>query len=500
MNFIGIEISPEYTRAVVLDLDAATIRAEATAPHAWLEDLPAGYHEQNPAQWIDTVDRTVRQCLESLTPEEKSRVAGIGVAGPRRGMVLLDADNRIVRPAKLAGDTSVRKQAADISRAFGGAPGLTELLGQVPGNDSAAAECLWLRQHEPYHFERAECLLTVQDFITYWLTGVRSCEASSASTTGLFDVRRREWRAEMTDFIAPELARLLPPPGPANQPRGPLRPALATAWGIPDTCQVAPGGPAPMLSALASGCVTHGAVAIDISASGMVIASAARPVVDLRGELHTFCGVCDDWLVLAATANAALAPGAIRRHYGWSASQFAEMVAGAPPGADGLTMLPYFNGETLPRLPDASGLLLGITAENLTPAHLARATVEGVALGLGYAISRLLDLGFEPSEARLVGSENTPDIFHGILADVIGIPVTPLASRHGAAVGAAMQAAVAFFQQTGEPLGFTEIAGYFVAGDVSARRLPDPANHRLYQEMISRQQYLVDTLHPAGFL
>jgi len=484
----------------VLDLDAATIRAETTAPHVWIEDLPAGYHEQNPAQWIDTVDRVVRQCLETLAPEDKARVAGIGVAGPRRGMVPLDAGNRIIRPTKLAGDTAARKQAAEISRAFGGAPGLTELLGQVPGNDSAAAECLWLRQHEPYHFQRAECLFTIQDFINYWLTGNRGTEASSASTTGLFDVRRRQWCPEMTDFIAPDLTRLLPPPAPPDQPRGPLRPALATAWGVPDTCQVAPGGPAPMLSALASGCVTHGSIAIDIGASGMVIARADRPVVDLRGELHTFCGACDDWLVVATTANAALAPGAIRRHYGWSASQFAEMVVGAPPGADGLTMLPYFNGESLPRLPDATGLLLGITADNLTPAHLARATVEGVALGLGYAITRLLDLGFEPSEARLIGGESAPAAFHAILADVIGLPVTPIASRHGAAVGAAMQAAVAFFHQSGEPLGYAEIASYLVAGDAAARRLPDPANHRLYQEMISRQQYLVDTLHPAGFL
>ncbi|RYD35548.1 MAG: xylulokinase, partial [Verrucomicrobiaceae bacterium] len=178
MHFIGIEIGHGGTRAVALDLESAVIRAEAWVPHDWIEGLPAGYREQNPAQWIDAVDRAVRQCLAALEGQ-KERVAAIGIAGPQRGLVLLDEANRIIRPAKLAGDVSVKKQADEIARAFGGAPGLIELAGQAPGVESAAAECLWLKQHEPYHFQRAASLLTAQDFIAYWLTGERSTEPGS---------------------------------------------------------------------------------------------------------------------------------------------------------------------------------------------------------------------------------------------------------------------------------------------------------------------------------
>ena len=210
MHFLGIEIGHGGTRAVALDLESAVIRAEAWVPHDWIEGLPAGYREQNPAQWIDAVDRAVRQCLAALEGQ-KDRVAAIGVAGPQRGLVLLDEANRIIRPAKLAGDVSVKRQADEIARAFGGAPGLIELAGQAPGVESAAAECLWLKQHEPYHFQRAASLLTAQDFIAYWLTGERLTEAGSASGTGLLDIRTRKWSAELLDFIDPRLGSLLPP-------------------------------------------------------------------------------------------------------------------------------------------------------------------------------------------------------------------------------------------------------------------------------------------------
>ena len=137
----------------------------------------------------------------------------------------------------------------------------------------------------------------------------------------------------------------------------------------------------------------------------------------------------------------------LRRHYGWTAEQFEAMVASVSPGADGLLLLPYFTGESIPRLPDGTGVLHGMTPENFTPAHMARAAAEGVALGLGYAMSRLRDLGFDPPEIRLLGPGVASPVTRQLLADVFGAPVVPVSSRQGAAVGAAMQAAVAFFHQ-----------------------------------------------------
>lgn len=499
MYFLGIEIGHGGSRAVALDLEAAAIIAEAWVPHDWIEGLPAGYREQNPAQWIDAVDRAVRQCLETLG-DQKVRLAAIGVAGPQRGLVMLDEANRIIRPAKLAGDVSVKRQADEIARAFGGAPGLIELAGQAPGVDSAAAECLWLKQHEPYHFQRATSLLTAQDFIAYWLCGERATEPGSASGTGLLDIRNRKWCAELLDFIDPRLISLLPPIGASDQLRGLLRPVLAKEWGVSEMVNVGAGSASPMLAALAAGCVTRGTVSVDLGATGVIVGVGASPVIDYRGEITPLCNATGSWLGLATTTNTAVAPEVLRRHYGWSVEQFEAMVSSVSPGADGLLLLPYFNGASIPRLPDGTGVLHGIHPGNFTPAHMARAAAEGVALELGYAMSRLRELGFDPPEIRLLGPGAGSVVTRQLLADVLGAPVATVSSRQGAAVGAAMQAAVAFFHQSGESLGFEEIASYLVAGDSESRCEPNQQTHQMYQDMMSRQQYLVDTLHPAGFL
>ncbi|MFT4175510.1 MAG: FGGY family carbohydrate kinase [Luteolibacter sp.] len=499
MHFLGIEISHSGTSALVLDLEAGMVRAEAWAAHSWIEGLPADYREQNPAQWIDSVDRVIRECLGQIGTE-KERLAGIGIAGPLRGMVLLDEANRIIRPSKMAGDTTVKRQAEEIARSFGGTPGLIEMLGQAPGGESAAAECLWLKQHEPYQFQRAASYLTAQDFIAYWLTGERATEPGSASATGLFDISARRWSPEMVDFLDPQLARILPPVGASDQPRGLLRSALAREWGISEMVQVSAGSAAPMLSTLAAGCVTPGTVALELGSTGVITGVNHAPVIDYRGEILSFCNATGGWLGMATLTNAAAAPEIFRRHYGWSNEEFEAMVDSVEPGADGLLLLPYFTGEQIPRLPEGTGVLYGITAENFTLAHLARAAAEGVALGLGYAMSRLRDLNFEPQEIRLLGPGTRSPLMRQLLADVLGAPVIPVSSRQGAAMGAAMQAAVAFFHQSGETLGFEEISSYLVSGNPAARCEPNPRHHELYQELMSRQQYLVDTLHPAGFL
>lgn len=499
MHFLGIEIGHGGTRAVVLDLEGAVVSAEAFVPHAWIEGLPSGYREQDPAMWIDAVNRTVLKCFESIGPA-KEQIVAIGVAGPQRGLVMLDDSNRIIRPAKMAGDVSVKRQADEIARAFGGAPGLIELVGQAPGVDSAAAECLWLKQHEPYHFQRAASLLTAQDFIAYWLSGERVTEAGSASATGLFDVRGRTWSQDLIDFIDPNLAGLLPSVGLSDQPRGLIRPVLAKEWGLSEMVQISAGSGSAMLAALAAGCVEPGTVAIELGTTGTIMGAGAEPVIDLRGEIQPFCNATGSWLGVGSVANVSMVPQIFRRHYGWSEEEYEANVSSVAPGADGLLMLPYFAGETIPRMPEGTGVLHGITPGNFTPAHLARASAEGVALGIGYVMSRFRDLGFDPPEIRLLGTGAASSVTRGLLADVLGTTVAPVTSTHGAAMGAAMQAAVSFFHESGESLGFSEIAAYLVSGDPSLRREPDMDTHELYQEMMSRQQYLVDTLHPAGFL
>lgn len=162
------------------------------------------------------------------------------------------------------------------------------------------------------------------------------------------------------------------------------------------------------------------------------------------------------------------------------------MAASVAAGADGLALLPA-----------GAGALIGISPENFTPAHIARAAAEGVALGFGYGMNRLRDFGIDPQEVRLVGADAANPLTRQMLADALGATVVPVSSRHGAAVGAAMQAAVGFFQESGESLDFAELATYLVTGDAATSCHPDPAAHAIYQEMLVRRHALADTLRAA---
>jgi xylulokinase len=499
MIFLGIEINATGTRVIALDLENATVLADASCPHRWIEGLPDGYREQNPLQWIEAVDQAVRTCL-AFRDGLRERVVAIGVSACSQGIVVLDRDNRIVRPTKMPGDFSARRQAEEISRAFGGNPGMIEIAGNPLTADSPAAQCLWLKQHEPYHFQRAALILSIKDFINYWLTGEIGTEAGIASGSGLYDVRGRKWSHEICSLIDSRLFGMLPPVHPSIDPCGKLRTTLAESWGLDAQTLIAQGSGSAMLSCLASGCVAAGKVSLELGTTGVLSGVSETPCVDLRGEVSALCDATGRWLAMVVTANAVAAPEMLRRHYGWSEEQMEEMIASSNPGADGLLLLPYVTGEKTPALPEATGVLHGITLDNFTPANFARATAEGVALGLGYGFGRIRELGFEPSEILITGLGAQSKVTRQLLADVFGLPVVGLSSPQGAAFGAAIHAALMYFRHSGETLQVEEMAQYVVVIDETTRCHPNANHHALYQEMISRQQYLVDTLHPAGFL
>ena len=499
MFFLGIEVGTTGTRAVTLDLESARIVAEAVSPHRWIEGLPDGHREQDPVNWIEAVDRSVRECLEKIGAS-RSKIAAIGVSGSLQGIVILDRDNRVVRPTKMAGDYSARRQCDEISRSFGGGPGMIEMAGNPLAPDSAAAQCLWLKQHEPYHFQRAAAIMPIKDFINYWLTGEVATEPGIASGTGMFDVRNRTWSQDICSLIDSRLLEMLPRVASSIEPRGALRKSLADSWGLDPHLIVSQGGGTQMLSCLAAGCVASGRVSLELGITGVLSGIANAPCIDLRGEVSALCDATGQWLATVVTANAVAAPEMIRRHYGWSPEQMEQMVAASSPGADGLLFLPYVTGEKTPNLPEATGVLHGITLDNYTPANVARATAEGVSLGLGYGLGRMRELGFDPREIQVTGAGSGSKVTRQLLADVFGVPVVGLASPQGAAFGAAIHAALVFFRHSGETLRFEEMAQYLVVVDEATRCMPNASLHNLYQDLISRQQYLVDTLHPAGFL
>jgi len=436
---LGIDCGTQSLKTVALDGDSGKIVASASKAYGLIEGLPAGHAEQNPAIWWDALCETVGKVLTDLG-SRKSEVGGIGVSGQQHGFVPLDANFAVIRPAKLWCDTSTAPQCEEIRAALGGREKTIALAGNdiLPG--FTAPKILWLKQNEPANFQRLAHVALPHDFLNLKLTGTLRMEFGEASGTALMDVRSRTWCRKVCDAIDSRLTEMLPSLGSSLEPVGTLLPALAGDWGLSPQIVVSAGGGDNMMAAIGTANTSPGVVTASLGTSGTIFACADKPVIDPQGEIAAFCDSADHWMPLLCTMNVTVATEAFRNLFGWDHSRMDAEISSVPPGADGLLFLPYLQGERTPNLPHGCGVLHGMTTSNITPAHFARAAMEGVTLGMAYGLRRMESLGLKPSEIRLTGGGSQSPVWCQILADVFGYPVVTMESAEGAALGAAIQA------------------------------------------------------------
>ncbi len=499
MIALGIDSGTQSTKTIALDLDSGEILASASSAYRLIDGLPAGHLEQDPQTWIDAVDSTIRECLAKLG-ERKAEVSAIGVSGQQHGFVALDKKNKVIRPAKLWCDTSTIAQCKELESEFGGSEELIQLAGNpiLPGY--TAPKILWLKENEPANYKALETVLLPHDYINFYLTGERVMEYGDASGTGLMDVRTRQWSEPLINAIDPDLAECLPPIASSRRALGLLRDSLREQWGLEKSPVVSAGGGDNMMGAIGTGNVQPGVVTVSLGTSGTVYAFSAEPVVDPQGEVAAFCDSTDRWMPLVCTMNVTVATEHVRKMFGWDHDQLEKSVSEAPAGAGGLLFLPYLTGERTPNLPHGTGVLHGMNTENMTPAHIARATMEGVTLGLGYGLSRFRELGIQPTEIRLTGGGSKSAIWRQICADIFGVPTVCLQSAEGAALGAAIQGAFAWHVANGQPTTFRELCGRIVKLDDSTRAEPHEQHRALYTHLLTRQGDLTRRLHAVGYL
>ena len=255
-----------------------------------------------------------------------------------------------------------------------------------------------------------------------------------------------------------------------------------------------------MMGAIGTGNVQPGVVTVSLGTSGTVYAFADKPVIDPEGEVAAFCDSTDRWLPLACTMNVTVATEQVRKMHGWTHEQLEKNIASAPAGAGGLLFLPYLNGERTPNLPLGSGVMHGLTCENMTPSHTARAVMEGATLGLAYGLARFRELGIAPTEIRLTGGGSKSAIWRQICADIFGVATVCLQSSEGAALGAAIQGGFAQQMATGQSVTFRELCKRLVVLDENTRAEPNAAHKETYVEALTRQGDLTRRLHAAGYL
>ena len=496
MYFLGVDSNVRCTVVAALDLELATVVAEGRSGHELISGQPEGTREQDPAGWISALDAAVRQCLSRLG-EGRSRVAGIGVSAQSQGIVALDNGNRILRPAKLRGDTSMLSESEEISQAFGGPPGMIELTGNVVGTDGAPAFLHWLKKKERPRFEAMETIMTPHDFLNYWLTGVKRMEFGDASISGLMDVRKREWSQPMLDFIDARLVDCLPPLCSSQGAQGLLREDLVASWGLSGDILVSSGGGTAMVEAVGAGNVSSGGVTVRLGHQGRVSGVSSEPIVDPRGEVNCFCDSTDQWMPTVATSRATDPLEMVSNTFGWTSRKLEQAVEVAPCGAGGLMFLPLAdaseNGEP-------TSFLHGMTRQNYNPMNLARSAAEGVALEFGHNLERIMELGFEPKQIHVAGDWSRSRVWRQLVSNVFGLPVAAVKGGEGAALGAALQSAVTFFAESGENLSYQEIAAYAAEPAEGSRCEPNVGEHEQYREILSRRQFLSESLRGSALV
>nr|WP_298250455.1 xylulokinase [uncultured Halomonas sp.] len=439
--YLGVDCGTQSTKVVVVDVDRGHVLGEASRPHALTEGAN-GRREQAPADWIAAFRGAFGDVVARSGIEARA-IRGIGVSGQQHGMVALDHWGEPVHPAKLWCDTETAPWNNALVERLGGDAGCRDKLGLVLQTGYTASKLAWLRETHPDAYRRIDTLLLPHDYLNFWLTGERVSEAGDASGTGYFDTRRRCWRTDVFAAIAPELdaERVLPRLIDSHEPAGRVRPALARELGLADDVVVSSGGGDNMLGAIGTGNIAPGIVTLSLGTSGTVCAYSPEPLYAANTLAANFCASSGGWLPLICTMNVTSATNRVRELFGLDLMAFDERVAGAPIGAEGVSVVPFFNGERVPMLPQASASFLGLTSRNTTQANLCRAVVEGATFGLHYGLEQLGGLAADAEQIRLIGGGARSRVWRQMVADVLGTPVICPVITDAAALGAAIQAA-----------------------------------------------------------
>jgi xylulokinase len=469
---LGLDVGTTGVKAVAIS-PAGEVLARAEEEYVLSTPRP-GWAEQDPEDWVRATER-------ALATLGVGRPAGIGLSGQMHGLVALDAENRVLRPAILWNDQRTGAECAEIEERVG-----LERLIALTGNRAlpgfTAPKVLWLRKHEPDAYARIAHVLLPKDYVRLHLTGERAIDAADASGTLLFDVANRRWSEEVLaalEIPREWLPRALESPDVSGE----------TADGVP----VAAGAGDQAAGALGVGVDRPGPLSVVLGTSGVVLAALPGFAADREARVHAFChAVPGGWHAMGVMLSAA---GSLRwlRDAVAPGDGYATLTAEAerwPPGAEGLAFLPYLAGERTPHAdPGARGAFAGLSVRHDRGA-LVRAVLEGVAYGLRDSLELLRALGVSPERGRASGGGARSDLWLRICASVLGIPLERTVVEEGAAYGAALLGGVAggVFADVHEA----------VAACVRVRDVvePDPEWAGIYEDGYARFRALYPALRP----
>ena len=439
-TLLGLDVSTTGSKALLID-ERGEVIASHTVPHPINQPFPL-WSEQDPADWWNGMVTAIRTVLERTGAAES--IQAIGLTGQMHGLVCLDEQDNVLRPAILWNDQRTQAQCDAITATIGAAR-LIQLTGNRALTGFTAPKILWVREHEPEVYARIHHILLPKDYIRFQLTGDYATDLADGAGMLLLDVANRRWSQAVLDELNIP-AEWLPKVHEGPQVTGVVHERAAALTGLRAGTPVVGGGGDQAAQAVGVGAVQPGIVALTVGTSGVVFAPLASYAYEPDGRLHAFChAVPGQWHFMGVMLSAA---GSLQWYRDTLAPQedfgkLTEEARNAPPGCEGLLFLPYLTGERTPH-PDplARGAFVGLTARH-TRAHLTRAVLEGVAFGLrdSFELIKASPAGLI-NEVRVSGGGAKSPLWRQILADVLGVPLVVAEAIEGAAYGAALLAGV----------------------------------------------------------
>ncbi|MBQ7231407.1 MAG: xylulokinase [Oscillospiraceae bacterium] len=437
MYYIGIDLGTSSTKMLLLD-QRGVIHAEASHDYP-LEFPQPGWSQQDPADWWKAVQKGMPQLLAGI---DASQVAGIGVAGQMHGLVVLDEDDNIIRPAILWNDGRTAKQVDYLNNEIGKEK-LSDLTANIAFAGFTAPKILWMRENEPENFRRIARIMLPKDYVNYLLTGVHACDYSDASGMLLLDVQHKCWSGEMLELCGVREEQM-PKLFESFECIGTLKPEIAAQLGLPETVKVCAGAGDNAAAAVGTGVVGQGGCNISLGTSGTVFISSESFGVDSTNALHAFAHADGGWHLMGCMLSAASCNKWLLEDIFKTNDHAAEQapISEEKLGNNHVFFLPYLMGERSPiNDTNARGTFIGMTMDT-SRSDLVQAVLEGVAFAIRDSVEVARSLGITIDSSMICGGGAKSPLWKRIMANVLGAELRCPASEQGPGMGGAMLAMV----------------------------------------------------------
>lgn len=486
---LGIDNGTQSTKTMFYDAETKKVLAMASAKHDMIAE-DDGSREQKAEWWINAL----LECLNQVDPDIRSAVQAVGVSGQQHGFVAVDDSGEPLYKVKLWCDTSTAGECDELTQIYGGGDKLLSEVGNLIAPGYTASKILWLKNTYGDLYEKMRWVLLPHDYLNFWLTGEAVMEYGDASGTGLLNVRERVWQEDLIRSVDSDLLDKLPRLIGPDETAGRITAEAAAKTGLPVGIPVSSGGGDNMMGALGTGTVSDGVITMSMGTSGTLYGYSDKPIIDPEGILAAFCSSSGGWLPLLCTMNCTVATELTRELFGMDVKEIDAAGARAPAGAEGVSMLPFFNGERVPNLPNGKASIMGLNSTNYTKENISRASLESAVYGMKIGLDRFRELGFDVREIRMIGGGAKSPIWRQMAADVLGVPVLIPEQAEAAALGAALQAY--WMLEGGGSERLKKIIEEHVLVDESESCVPDLELRAAYDEGYARYRSWLDALAP----